>query len=409
MYVVATDQPPADLDAAALAAAGRLPEQVRGAAERMLAGPLLSVVGGPAADGPPLPLDFLAVYGASEAQIDAVRTAGHMVACRAFFRPGWPPAHEWNARGVAAELARSTGGTLVDLATPRVLDPADAIATLPDADGRTALVQWVLVPQSAGDRGLWMTTTGLSRFGLVELQVVDVPPTLAGPWTAVLSGIASVLLREWTRMIDEAGGDGAPAFVNVPAELMVTTDDIARAYGQQAAEEIAGARVRLRLDPGDPTGVETLLTVVPPNDFGASAGEFYVAVCAELFGSSATTIKRSPSSDEMAAAVETARAELPSARARFVDGAIAAPRHLIVKHELTDGHGSEYVWSSVTEWTDPDLAYGVSMSDAEIDPGVRVGRPTRVPTETIIDWGVWVDGQGIIEGGWTNRLLQEED
>ena len=109
---------------------------------------------------------------------------------------------------------------------------------------------------------------------------------------------------------------------------------------------------------------------------------------------------------QYAAVGAAARAALPQARARFLDQTITAPGQLIVKHGLT-GHATqrEYVWSTVTGWPDPGRIHGVSMSDAETDPTVRAGRPTSVDAATVVDWGIWVDGRGIIEGGWTNQLL----
>jgi len=28
-----------------------------------------------------------------------------------------------------------------------------------------------------------------------------------------------------------------------------------------------------------------------------------------------------------------------------------------------------------------------------------------IPVGDIIDWGVWADGAGLVEGGWTNQVL----
>jgi hypothetical protein len=399
-YVVVTSRPPADVQAAARDAARRLPEPLRVGALRMLAGPLLSVTRAAVTDAPPLPVTFLEVFGASAAQLRDLQEATHVVVCQAVFRPGWPPAHEWHARGIAAGLAELTGGTLVDMFTPQILEPAAALRSLPDADGRIVLVRWVLVPQSAGERGLWMTTKGLERFGLPELQVLDVPPALATAWTRVMSGVAAALVRQWTRALQ-----GEPSFVALPARLAVTAADVARAYGHETGAD-RHAEVRLRLDPPDRFDGQAFLTVVPPAADGRSPGEFLTAVSAALLGDPATAVRRAPRDARMDAAIAAARAALPQARARFLDGTIAAPSHLIVKHGLA-GHATqrEYVWSTVTGWPDPARIDGVSMSDAETDPAVRTGTPTTVDAATVVDWGIWVDGRGIIEGGWTNKLL----
>lgn len=224
----------------------------------------------PVEDAPALPATFLEVFGASADQLRQVAEQSHVIVCQAVFGPGWPPAHEWYARGVAAERH---------------------------------------------------------------------------------------------------------------------------------------AEVRLRLDPPDRFDGQAFLTVLPPAAYGRSGGECLASVSAALFGEPASAVRRAPRDARINAAIAAARAALPEARARFLGGTVAASS-LIVKHGLA-GHGTqrEYVWSTVTAWPDPSRIHGVSMSGAETDPAVRAGRPTSIDAATVVDWGVRVDGRGIIEGGWTNRLL----
>ncbi|GAA3453052.1 DUF2314 domain-containing protein [Dactylosporangium matsuzakiense] len=405
-YVVATSSPPADPAAAARAAAGRLEGPLRAAVLAMLDGPLMSVSAVPVAEAPPLPIEHLRAFGAPPEALRAILDASHVVVCQAVFGPGWPPAHEWHTRAVAAGIAADTGGTLIDLFTPRVLDPAAALASLPGPDGRSALSAWVAVPQSPGDRGLWMTTRGLGRFGLPELQVHDVPPALARAWTSALTGLARALVVRWAQAVERAAG---AAFVRMPHDLTVTEADAVRAYGAIPGPEAQerATLVQLRLDAEDPEW-DALLTVVPPDGFAFSAGEFLARVVAELFGTQSTAVRYAPDDERMQAAVATARDALPQARTRFLAGEFGPERHLIVKHRLTRGEATELIWSTVTTWPDPRRLHGVSMSDAEIDPLVRTGRPTMVREAEIVDWGVWVDGDGIVEGGWTNAVLTGE-
>ncbi|MCP2321950.1 hypothetical protein HDA40_000457 [Hamadaea flava] len=283
-YVVTTSSPPDDIEVAAAQAALRLPEPLRSGALQMLAGPLLTLEVWPAEEAPPLPLDYLRMFGATSAELGVASTATHVVICQAAFRPGWPPAHEWNARGVAAALAQDLPGTLIDAFMPQILNPKQALETLPDEEDRVTLTRWVLVPQSPDDHGIWMTTKGLDRYGLPELQVLDVPPTLAGPWTAVLSAAAVVLLRHWSRAVDEADD---PAFVSISRILRVTGADVAEAYGDHSgADPSPGVELPLRLDPPDQFDEQTFLTIVPPDDFPDSPSEFLAQVCDDLFDAS---------------------------------------------------------------------------------------------------------------------------
>jgi hypothetical protein len=42
----------------------------------------------------------------------------------------------------------------------------------------------------------------------------------------------------------------------------------------------------------------------------------------------------------------------------------------------------------------------------EMERAIRAGRPIMVAAETIIDWAIWIDGMGIVEGGQTNVIAQ---
>jgi hypothetical protein len=55
---------------------------------------------------------------------------------------------------------------------------------------------------------------------------------------------------------------------------------------------------------------------------------------------------------------------------------------------------------------DPARVLGNSAGDATLDAGIRAGRPIVVDAGTIIDWAIWIDGKGIVEGGQTNVIAQ---
>jgi hypothetical protein len=128
--------------------------------------------------------------------------------------------------------------------------------------------------------GLRVTTKGLGRFGLPELQVHDVPPELGRPWARLMLGLASRLLTLWTEALHDR--DGA-AFAEVPSETEVGEADVAEAYGENA---VGGRRVLLRLvlDPATGDHADSFLTVQPPEGFPGSAGEFISDSCAVPFG-----------------------------------------------------------------------------------------------------------------------------
>lgn len=412
-YLVPAQAPPDD----PAVAAGRLIDgllsgPVRDLALQMLAGPLMSVQTRPADDLPPVPLELLAAFGATGPQLDRIRAATHFIEVTAGFRPGWPPAHEWAARAAATALAHLLDADVIDVFAPQVLSVAAATRSLPDAEGRFRLVDWLLVPYSTAETGLWFTTKGMGRFGLLELQTIGVPPQFARAWGATLTGVARNLLHTWGDRLDLPE---APAFTELPSRITVTGHDVAVAYADPPKAAGGGsATVRLAVDPATDPDADSFLTVTPPPEHAGSAGEFYAAVCAALFGATERDVRYARPTDALAEAIATARESLPKARDRFLADDLPRGAHLLVKYGLPaggrtagtgGGEGHEYVWAYVTSWSDPDRVLGASANDADTDPGVRVGRPVVVAAGEIVDWAVWIDGRGIVEGGWTNAAL----
>jgi hypothetical protein len=231
------------------------------------------------ADEQPLPLEILKSFGAEPEQLDAVARATHFIGIRVLGQPGWPPLADWSARAVAACVATALEAPLIDLFDPRIHAAEAALRSLPDDSGQVRLSAWVQVRYSGDTTGQRMTTSGLGRFGLPELQTVDVPPNLARPWGEALTGLASMLVGAWSERLRERS-DEAP--VELPATLTLTARHVARAYG--AETDLDGTTtVRLELEPGTKSG-DSFLNVLPPLDHPTSAGEFVEGACAALFG-----------------------------------------------------------------------------------------------------------------------------
>ncbi|MQY04199.1 hypothetical protein [Actinomadura macrotermitis] len=239
----------------------------------MLDSPMLTLDLRPADEFPPLPADLLAAYRAAPADLAAIAGASHLLAVRAAYRPGWPPAHEWATRAVAGALGAAAGAPVVDVFTPRVLSPAELTASLPGADGEIRLTDWMLLPHTAGPHGFWFTTKGLARFGLPELQTENVPPPLLEPWGRLLNGLARRVLDLW---LDELAAHETPLVVDLPEIVSVGLQDVAAAQGaaEQMRREVS---VRLRLDE---EGEVPVLTVLAAED-GPDRLE---SLCAALFG-----------------------------------------------------------------------------------------------------------------------------
>jgi hypothetical protein len=287
-YLVPTDNPPDDPATLVDTAARALDQLVTGAAldlaQQMLTGPLMTIECRDVADLPALPLDLLGAFGADEEQVRRVAAATHVITVSAGFRPGWPPAHEWSARAVAAALGDALHADVIDAFQTQLITVQTALRALPDAEGRVRLTDWILIPYSPGERpgdGAWFTTKGLGRFGLLELQTHDVPTHLTRGWGATLTGIARRLLHTWSEALEPPG---EPAFIPFPSSVTVTGHDIAMAYGAPPERgSDRAAELSLVLDPSPNPDADSFLTVLPPAHHQGPASAYFAKVCATLF------------------------------------------------------------------------------------------------------------------------------
>ena len=350
---------------------------------------------------PQLPAEFQRHLGVPADLLRQVADADRFLAVNVSWEPGWPPVHESVARACAGACAVELGVPVVDAFVPKVLAPDDAITSLPDTRYRLKLSQWVLVLQSAGDHGLWTTTKGMARFGLPELQVENVPPQYGNSWVKLTTGIAGRLLDLWLNALRERGES---AFARIPSTFVVSESDVAEAYHVEA-EGQGQAPVRLAFDPATDDQTDSFLTIRPPDDYPGSAGEYFASVCAEVFGATPADIRYLPKTEEMDLAIRKALETLPTARSRFLEGGLAAEARLMVKYRLEATDGTEYPWVYVNSWKDAGTVLGNAASDAIYDLQTRAGRPVVVDADTIVDWGIWAEGQGIIEGGYTNAVV----
>jgi hypothetical protein len=409
IYLVPIVDPPADPVALLRQhTAGRWRGDLGSILTDVLHGPVVPVEIRTAADVPPLPVELLAVMGASDEQLRRVSTATHFAIATAQSQPGWPPAHEWITRAIATVLAERLDSDVIDVLNYQVLDPARAGSTLPDEDGRVRLADWVWVDYSPDRTGYWCTTTGLRRFGLPELQTLTAPPNVVESWGRAMTGVAHRLLAAWSETLSY---DRDAAFIQLPSQLEVTAADVAVAYGRPQSvavtTSLVAATMRLSLEPGLDPEEHSFLTINPPLSWSGSAGEHMADVCGTLFGSRTSDVRHAAPSESMDHAIAIARSALTEIRERFEAGELDLHEKLLVKYAMHADAGTEYMWAYVTSWRDPFRILGTSATDAVYHPKIRTGRPVVVDTSAVVDWAVQHDTQGIVEGGWTQTALDE--
>jgi hypothetical protein len=290
-YAVPTTDAVVDAEALVAAALG----QFEGSLPKPLPQPLLQAHA--VADLPPLPLDQLAAAGATHEQLARADAATHLILVTVGGHAGWPPAHEWLARTMAATAAERHGRDVVDLLAVRLLDTSAIRASLPDPRGRVCLADWVGVSCWPDQGGYTCTTEGLRRFGLPELQTSSTPTNLVNAWGGVMIGLAGRLLGAWR---DALASLPDAAIIALRPSLVVTDSDVADAhsratdqYGPRASiASPAQATVQLALDPrSDPNRYESVLSVQPPPSWPGSAAEHIADACRVLFGPSPSDVR----------------------------------------------------------------------------------------------------------------------
>jgi hypothetical protein len=270
-YLLPTTAPPPDV--AALAAAQvrqRLGPPLRDRVLALLADGHVTVEVCPADDFPALEAPWLTAFGATESELRALRTASHVVLVDGAHRPRGPSARLWAGRAVAYALACGLSAPVVDERLPHLLDARELVESLPGTDGVLPMSRWVMALQSPGARGYRCTTSGLDRFGLPELQVLDVPASVAELWAVTITALAQRLVQGWDAEVQARPGT---SFVELPDVVTVSPADVEAAYRRRPAGR-GTVELRLTLEVEGPRG-PTFLTVREPD---------HLAVCDALFG-----------------------------------------------------------------------------------------------------------------------------
>jgi hypothetical protein len=410
-YIVPVPAPMSTVEArrqASKAVEARLTGPLRTLTAEWLAKGAVKVEVEPAGPPPPGLLDK-PLFGTPEQRVFLAR-ARAFVQFSATQRASLIGMQEWKARGPAAALAVGLGAPVLDPQALLVLTAEDALAALPD----TALT----IPASMSDDvtvGLpfkpWVhihaldhlgmiavMTDGMRRFGLPELRMGVASPDLREELTTLLNGVA---FRIWSDLLARAqdtpkaaGLLDLPRFLHVPAEMDIHRRDLDRANGVPNRGG-TGTIIGLRFDPAQSEDPRDWLTVCPPASWYMSWEDFIADTCHAIFGFEKPRWHYIPEFGALLDAIGKATQTLPEARSRFLRGDLPTGGRLMVRHETADT--DELRWAKVESWEDAGHAV-VRDIGRELTPGVRPGPSVTIETRQIADWGIWVDGRGVIEG-----------
>jgi len=147
---------------------------------------------------PELPIEVLQLMGLGELEERVVRAATHAVLVLTQDLNIPPRSGLWSALSGALGIAEMLDGVIFDPDALRIIAREEAARWFSPM-GFVSVSRHIIVPFSVGDSGLgWMTTRGLQKFGLPELELRDVPPHLERIGH-LMNGVAQLLIEEGFR------------------------------------------------------------------------------------------------------------------------------------------------------------------------------------------------------------------
>ncbi len=344
-----------------------------------------------AAEGPPIPPpDLLSMFGATAEQVKKLTTATH--AC---------VASDFSSDGVALWNVLALAHALLDKAVDGVcFDPLRlSLKKPPEVNGQLRIAQHIIVPFSVEAEGLgWMTTKGLCKFGLPELELTDVPPALANDLIDVVNGLAGYLQR---------------LAASTPGSELVLEDELRLPLGE-LLESLAGkpgdspsstsTLLGLTYNPSDEEDGADFLSVHPPGDVEQVPETWYYQMLGDLWGRKETMVN--VEGDLLVQAHKRALDELPVLKSRFQAG-LEPGEIAMVKYGFPYGDEDrlEFMWVTLESWRGESLVGLLSnhpVHCTELCAGARV----EIPEEGIFDWTLHgADGKWI--GGYTDSIVRE--
>jgi hypothetical protein len=318
---------------------------------------------------------------------------------------------EWYARAAAVALALSLGVPLLDVQGHQTIDPHGALAALPDmrlADPATddlsigfSLRPWVGVRAFTDQGRHWAVSRGMRRFGLPEFMVGGCERDLREELTGILAGITwcvwSDLFKRAQSVPKSRGLLSMPRSVQIPAEVRFHRKDIDAAQGVPNRGG-SWAEIGLRYQPAEDGN--DWLAVCPTRldiKYGCDGMEDFIAnLCHVLFGFEKPRWHYLPGFGVISEAVRS----VPEGRRRFTDGELPDDGQFMVRYLGAD---DEPRWGQVTSWQDDDVAI-VRDIGPELAPMTRAADAVPIQARRIVDWAIWEDGKGVVEGATTEGV-----
>lgn len=242
-------------------------------------------------------------------------------------------------------------------------------------------------------------TLGMTKFGLPDLVVEQVPRSMTMEMGTLVNGVAQLL----------AEGLELPADGTLSVDFTRVKDTRAKSQLEAKTQKDARRSAKLRAleaqrDRGDPENF--LLELSFPG--GGTAHERQLAALDALFGKQPDgTMPVEPGDPELEEVTRKARLRLNELKPRVEKG-LHPPEKLLVKAGFrTDSGSSEHMWLEVTGWEKGQLRGTLANEPYEVS-GLRLGSSVSVPLTEVDDY-LYMRPDGTKEGGESSRILMRRE
>lgn len=307
------------------------------------------------------------------------------------------------AHEVARDLAKSVHAFVWDDTTRELFSVDDLVARrIEGSQGDLVEADKHFVIHYYQDEGRHRAVTlGLSKLGLPDLVVADVPPNLSEGVTILLDAAAQELL------------EGRPILPGGKLEL-----DLTAIRMKALQKKIADSSPELK---GSQKGTLTFVVATPEKGDadnrlwelrfdgypGATEPERQAAALTSILGKQPDKVTGADKDDpELAAVTARVQAKLGDLRRRFKTKKPSG--RLSVKAPFTtDSGGVEWMWVEVTGWGGPSIQ-GTLANDPDQVKSLKLGAKVVVKESAIADY-LWDAGDGKNEGGESVEILMRRE
>ena len=349
----------------------------------------------------------------SEEQRREIDAATHCIVVRASDHLPGPRLGLWAAVAVSKACAERYGsGVMLDADTSGPFPVKTPFREL-HSKFEPRLTRFVRSVYSFSASGAgYMTTSGMPRFGLPDLQVIDIPMIDMEALGATLIGLCQVLVT----MVGGSNGDHeTPEPIPGVLETVVTDAYLRTARLPNAPPVKTGAEARVRLEygprPGHPE--QKYFTLRPPGGYTGEYGAWLHSLVNTFFEPENTvrpTVVAAPGVETMDQAHSRALAELPTIKRRYLSGAFV-PGQFLIKHGFPVGGGrndeQEFMWLVVREWMENRIV-GELVNKPQLCKNIKMGQVIELTEADIFDWIV-IGPDGPEEGGYTNSAVDLDE